>query len=176
MTAPIFEQLRSDHSRALRVLSALEHVAEFISASAESGEQRTATAEAELERLIASFEFEFATHMVAEDTVIFPALAKALPESLGHLQRFHGEHAELRGILRALRELIEQPRSAPRNEQIGVQTRDFVELVRIHIRKEEAAVFRVAEGLLTSMELEGIARRWTSLTDSHPHSTKREIS
>src|SRR5262249_43083085 len=100
---------------------------------------------------------EFEIHMQAEDDVLFPLLLHALPHLLGQLESLAGEHRELRGMLRALLDLVGQPSSAARNEQIAIQSRDFVDLLRIHLRKEEAVVFRVAERLLAPAEVQHLA-------------------
>jgi hemerythrin-like domain-containing protein len=44
---------------------------------------------------------------------------------------------------------------------VAVQLRDFVDLLRIHIRKEEVVVFRVAERALAPDAVAALAARMT---------------
>ena len=62
-------------------------------------------------------------------------------------------------MLEALQRRVEQPATAERDEQLAVQTCDFVDLLRIHVRKEEAVVFRVAERVLEPADLREVAIR-----------------
>ena len=159
----IFERLRADHDRVLAELDALEQAA---------GITEPRLNETELLRVLALLAFQFGTHMAAEDEVIFPALARALPESLGRLEPFGVEHEELRSMLAALEALVARPSKPSRNEQIAVQVRDFVDLLRIHVRKEEALVFRVAERLLAPVELKNVANRLARGAAERAHSIR----
>jgi hemerythrin-like domain-containing protein len=95
--------------------------------------------------------------MASEDEVLFPALAAALPAAGASLAPLQVEHRELRGMLAALAESLAASPSAERDEQIAIQVADMAELLRIHIRKEEALVFRVAERVLRPGELQRLA-------------------
>ena len=112
-----------------------------------------------MRRILGTLARQFDSHMAAEEEVLFPMLARALPETLGRLEPLTLEHRELRGLLDSLTQLMGDPPSAERNEQLAVQTRDFVDLLRIHVRKEEVVVFRVAERVLEPRELNEVASR-----------------
>ncbi len=159
---PIFRRLRDDHRRVLKALDAIEGEAAFLRApgaarGGRSSGARTRSARvlpvARLAALVTRLERQFATHMTAEDDSLYPALAAAMPETARSLEPLRAEHAELRAILASLARLLGQPVSAARDEQFVVQWRDFAALLRIHVRKEEALVFNVAEHALPPREL-----------------------
>jgi hemerythrin-like domain-containing protein len=97
--------------------------------------------------------------VAAEDEVLFPALIEALPETRQSVAPLEAEHAELRDMLARLSGTLAEPPGADRDEQIAVQFRDFIDLLRIHLRKEEALVIRVAERVLRPREVQALAAR-----------------
>jgi len=147
--AKIFDRLRADHERVRGEIVMLEQAAGIVRSTTPNG--------ASLHLLLEGLRQEFEVHMKAEDEVLFPLLLRALPHLRGQLESLATEHRELRGMLGALLETVDQPSSAARNEQIAIQARDFVDLLRIHLRKEEAVVFRVAERLLAPAEVQNFA-------------------
>jgi len=155
----VFDRMRADHERVRRDMDALE---------AAAGRSPDA---AVMQTVLEGLEREFEIHMDGEDAVLFPALLRALPHSLGHVEGLAAEHRDLRGMLSALLDLITRPAGAARDEQLGIQTRDFVDLLRIHLRKEEAVVFRVAEQFLGAGEVERLAAHLARAARSpHPGS------
>jgi hemerythrin-like domain-containing protein len=112
-----------------------------------------------LRALMGLLEAQFATHMRDEEELLFPALAEALPETAPSLVPLRKEHGELRQMLAAITAALGQPASPSRDEQIMVQLRDFVDLLRIHVHKEEAAVFSVAGRVLAPLEITALSRR-----------------
>jgi hemerythrin-like domain-containing protein len=177
----IFQRLRADHARVFAELNTLERAAGIAApargraaAAAKPGgtAARSRVNGAELRRVLSLLAAQFDTHMAAEDEALFPALARALPETLGRLESFHAEHQELRSMLASLEALITQSAGPARDEQIAVQARDFVDLLRIHVRKEEAVVFRVAEQVLAPAELNRVANRVARGATDRPHSTR----
>jgi hemerythrin-like domain-containing protein len=107
-----------------------------------------------------------ATHMTAEDEVLFPALEDFLPGGKPSLDPLREEHRELRLQLTSLDELAQAPADRARDEQILVQARDFVDLLRLHIHKEEAAIFTMASRVLSPRELEMLSER---IAGRHAH-------
>jgi hemerythrin-like domain-containing protein len=173
----VFQELRDDHQRVLDELVVFERAASLVTAlrsargSGSTGtpaRRRAEDARATMRRVLDHFAEQFDTHMAAEDDVLFPMLTRALPEALGRIEPLALEHRELRGMLGSLRELIGRPVNAVADEQIAVQSRDFVDLLRIHVRKEEAVVFCVAERLLAPQELEEVASRMVRGTAARP--------
>jgi hemerythrin-like domain-containing protein len=148
----LFNRMRADHGRVLVDLERLEMAAGCAPAHALDL--------AALRELATAMERNFALHMSAEDDVLFPALARALPATAASLAPLRDEHRELRAMLADLAGLLDRPASSARDEQIAVLARDFADLLRIHIRKEEAIAFRIAEPVLHGGELDQLAARW----------------
>jgi len=143
-----FHEFREDHRLLLGLLDNLER------ALAAQGEAAPASS-----ALLAPLASPFATHMDSEERALYPAFATALPEANGSLGALTLEHHELRSMLERLIALLDHAPSAARDEQLHVQLRDFVDLFRIHIRKEEAAMFSVAARILTPGEARELASR-----------------
>lgn len=142
-----FEGLRGDHARVLERLAALD--AGLLGGSA-------AIDEAPLRDLAAHLERQFATHMAAEERVLFPALRAAFPEGRGTLEPLLADHAEMRQMLVELFGLLARAAGAARDEQLVVLARDLSDLLRLHIRKEESVVLDVAERVLSRAELDAM--------------------
>ncbi|HEY3215956.1 MAG TPA: hemerythrin domain-containing protein [Candidatus Eisenbacteria bacterium] len=148
MTPPsVFGNLRREHRMVLARLARLER---SVAGTTSRGRAR---AEKEMAQVVRLLERQFATHMSAEARVLFPALLKVLPEAGASIAPLEGEHAELRSILASLRATLRRPWEEGRDEQIAVLARDLVDLLRIHIRKEESVIFRVAERVLPAREV-----------------------
>src|SRR5262245_62004640 len=146
-----FARFRRDHRRILTQLDALEH--------GTPGADGLVSREARLRGLLEHLARQFATHMSAEDTVLYPALADAFPESRATLAPLRLEHRELRLMLAALADAFALAPGVPRDEQLQVQTWDFVHLLRIHILKEEHSVFDLAERVLRPHEVRDLVER-----------------
>ena len=142
----IFQKLRADHRRVLRDVDGIGR-----------GDRVEATAA--LRTLLSRLGRQFASHMAADDEQVFPALRLALPEASGAIEPLQVEHVELRALLQSLAALLDQPAGRRRDEALRVQWDDFSELLRRHIRKEEALVFHVAEQVLPPRELARIETR-----------------
>ena len=147
--------MRQDHRRVLAEMARLEASA----APARRGPRGRLLSTVALREVLRMLERQFATHMKAEDDVIFPALMETLPQARGSILPLSLEHTELRSMLLGLFNLLDAEHGSTRDEQLEVQIRDFSDLLRIHIRKEEAVVFRVAERVLRPEEIEIIAGR-----------------
>src|SRR5262245_34707835 len=144
-----YARFRRDHARVLVRLDSLES----------SVRGRRPIPEPPLRRHLEALGRQFDTHLAAEEALIYPTLARAFPEAAPTLAPLHEEHAELRAMLASLMERLGAPRSHDRDVQIGVEVRDLVDLLRVHIRKEESVVFDVSERVLEPRELGGLARR-----------------
>lgn len=168
----VFDRMRSDHHAVLERLVDLEAAAESIG----SGDGLPGD-EVRVRDFVVHLQAQFATHMRAEDELLYPALASALPDTRASLAPLRGEHAELRAMLAALRATLDEPAGMARNEQLGVQARDLADLLRIHIRKEEALVFTVAERLLPKSELMALGARFvrdTATDSAHDAPARRD--
>ncbi len=145
-TNDAFARLRLDHARLLSRFSELEHAG-----ITEPGE---AFEDGPLHELAAHLGSEFAAHMATEDAEMFPPLVRALPELRGTLVQLTCEHVEVRGMLGALCTLLSQPRGSARDEQLRVLVRDLIDLIRLHVRREECVVFDLAARVLGSQGIE----------------------
>ena len=145
-----FGSFRADHGRLLARLDDLER-------RALSG--ASAPDEPALRELIAVLERQFATHMAAEDAVLFPALDDAFPVLQATLEPLREDHLELRLMLATLAEQLSRPASPPRAEQLVVLARDLTDLLRLHVHREETAVFDVAQRALTPEETTALVDR-----------------
>jgi hemerythrin-like domain-containing protein len=150
----VFERTREEHRRVLEKLEALEAAA----ARDARGGRRKWSAD-EIHKFLEGMGGAFESHMRAEDDGLFPTLLEALPQAMANVEPLRAEHATLRTMLAQLAATIEEPAGAERDEQIGVQMKDLIDLVRIHIRKEEALVISVAERVLRPREVEALAAR-----------------
>jgi hemerythrin-like domain-containing protein len=153
-TEGIFERMREDHRLVLARVTGLEAMLEQ-----DEGWPGGSRAESELRDTLAHMDRQFATHMAAEDEVLFPALLETLPEAKTSIAPLGAEHAELRDMLERLKSTLSEPDPYDRGEQLAVQLRDFIDLLRIHIRKEEAVVISVAERVLRPREVQALAAR-----------------
>ena len=145
------ERMRVDHQRVR------ERLAQLVP---DRGETDVLPVRPDLPAIRGFVEFlaqQFAHHMAAEDEVLFPIVADALPATTSSLLPLTLEHQELRSLLAALRSLLDAPAGEARDQQIGVQVADLAELLRIHMQKEERLVFQVAERVLRPGELERLA-------------------
>lgn len=151
-----FAPFRRDHARLLARLDDLER--RVLSGAAELDEGA-------LRELVAVLERQFATHMAAEDAVLFPALDDAFPVLGATLEPLRQDHLELRLMLATLSEQLSRPVSASRAEQLVVLARDLTDLLRLHIHREEAAVFDVAQRALTPEETTALVGRLAPYLD-----------
>ena len=65
--------------------------------------------------------------------------------SRGAMGALRGEHDELRSMLAALVRTLDGAAGARRDEQLAVQLRDLVDLVRIHVRKEDVLILAASQ-------------------------------
>lgn len=135
----LFERMRQDHRRVLAELD------EFVGAADEAQGRLPID---RLRALVGVLEAQFASHMEFEDRALFPTLGSEVTEIRSALTALQTEHRELRAMLNDLAARIAAPSDPARDEQIAVQAHDLVDLLRIHVRKEESLVFQLAERVL----------------------------
>lgn len=154
-----FDGFRADHARVLAHLDLVEPRLGLDEALDESL----------VRELVAHLSRQFATHMTAEDAVLYPALDAAFPEGRRVLEPLRADHAELRDLLALLAKTVDLPRTPRRDERLAVAMRDFVDLLRIHIHKEESAVFDVVPRVLDGADLDALALRLAPFLGSEDH-------
>lgn len=160
-----FLAFRHDHAAVLARLERLER---------EAGGPGATPAEAPLRELVAHLERQFATHMAAEDHVLYPALRSAFPEARGTLDPLLADHAELRQLRAALARLLDGAPAPARDEQVAVLARDLADLLRLHIRREESVVLDVAARVLNHDELSAMAVGLDAWRNAHPETRAPE--
>ena len=106
-----------------------------------------------MRQALASLEWNFARAVALEHEGVFPVVLHTLPESATVIAAQRAEHADIESMIAALAATLEESASPWRDERVRVATRDLVDLLRIHMRKEEAAIHRVLERVLTAVEL-----------------------
>ena len=160
-----FRHLRDDHSRMLSELGVLAGLAE-------TGPRGPREID-ELRGLVVLLESECAAHMRTEEEALLPALAEHMAEAAKSFEPLRAEHAELKDMLATLAGVLAGPANEARDEQIAVQAKDLVDLFRIHVRKEEALIFRMAERVLPEATRKLIADR---LLVHATHTTRKGFS
>jgi hypothetical protein len=145
-----FGQFRRDHVRVLAEIDGLERCALA---------GRGVPEEAVLRGAVELLAVQFATHMAAEESMLYPAVLMAFPAGRATLEALRADHAELRMMLATISRGLAASASAGGDEQLQVVLRDFIDLLRLHIHREESAVFDVASRVLSTHEAEELARR-----------------
>jgi len=146
-----FRHLREDHERVLSELSVLSELAR-------AGSHNPRQID-ELRGVVVLLERECTAHMRAEEEALFPVVASHMSEAQKSIAPLTSEHEEIKDMLATLAGVLAGPESRERDEQIAVQARDLVDLFRIHVRKEESLVFRMAEHVLPEATLQHLAER-----------------
>jgi hemerythrin-like domain-containing protein len=141
---PLFDRMRGEHQRIVGRMDAL---------LGQLGADRTPDVPLpnDLLRETQAVGRELQSHLEIEDEMIYDAVAQLLPETAPRLVVLRTEREELRGMLRGLLDRLDTPGDDDRDEQIVVESGDLFELVKIHVRKEEALVFGLAERALRAV-------------------------
>src|SRR5512132_3315689 len=116
----LFDRMHADHRRVLDEVAEMQRAAGCGNGTAPA----SAVDAPALRALVSRMEHAFALHMTAEDEVLFPAIAQALPHAVRSLEPLQDDHRELRAMLAGLAELLEAPAGPARDEQLAVVTRD----------------------------------------------------
>ncbi|HET9952099.1 MAG TPA: hemerythrin domain-containing protein [Candidatus Eisenbacteria bacterium] len=168
----LFERLRRDHARVLGEIGALE--ANLLRHG--RGGRLPAEVEAALPKALSLLEAEFASHMAAEDEILYPALIAAIPAASGSIEPLFSEHAELRQMLAKLVATLDEPVGVDRSEQLRVQIHDIADLLRLHLRKEESLVFQLAPQLLAPSEIAAVSARLAKLEKAVPKTQRTTMN
>lgn len=144
--------LRADHRRVLAQLETLDGLVRDAARAVEF--------EREVRGAVVHLERQFATHMQMEERVLFPVLSGSAPAAFGPVSILSREHEALRRLLSEIAGLL-QARGGALQAVLRIPWTDFTTLLREHIRKEEGAVFHLAEEFLSPAEWELLARGLT---------------
>lgn len=149
MTTPT-QVLRDEHRLILRVLALVESAAARVTAGGALPEAWWNQALTWLR------EFADHNHHGKEERALFPALAKAgVPVQGGPVGVMLAEHERGRALLRAMG--AGDPRSCVE------AARDYVQLLREHIDKENGVLFPLAEAVLDEPVRQTLAREFEAL-------------
>ena len=153
-----FAHLRAEHGRAMELLAAFERsLAE--TPRPERDERPLLT----LARYLAG---PFAAQLAVEEGVLYPALVQHLPELAQVLEPLLEDHAEIRDMARSLQLFLAQPSQAKRDEQLLVLGRDLIDLLRLHISREERSALDWSERVLATPVRDDLARRIARILSS----------
>lgn len=147
--------LRHEHDAILSALQILERMAE----RAGRGEVAAADLAAFLDFLR---EFVDRCHHGKEEGLLFPALIGAgLAEHGGFIDELHAEHVQGRELVRRMASA-----SAPlQADEFAAAAAAYVNHLRAHIDKENAALFSMAERLLDAPDMEALAQAFAEHED-----------
>ena len=147
-------ELRNDHELILATLSRFE-------AALTAAEREGAFDPATFAAYLAFFrDFAGRCHHAKEEQALFPALiAAGLPARGGPIACMLDEHEQGRARLAAMAEAIDSGALAA----LADQGRDYVDLLRDHIAKENGVLFMMAEQLLDEVAAQRLAAAFTGL-------------
>ncbi len=135
-------ELTAEHARAHADLDAIE--------AGLLWPKRVAGGGALLLERVARLEQRFGAHMTSEERVWFPRFVALSPQLGSILDGLRADHEELRSMLIALGVRLGRPEARERDEQHVVLARDLVDLLRLHMRKEEVLLFPLIPHALAS--------------------------
>ncbi len=178
----ILQKVRQAHDDVSVQVDALERRLARLAATADAA-ARTDTLMA-VRQALTAIEVGFAHSVALEHSTVFPLVRETLPEASPLLLAQRGEHGDLAAMIHTLAALVTERSSDWRDEQLRVVGRDLIDLLRIHMRKEEAALYRVLERVLTAEELalasrpphrpsRGAGSRAGGVHTSAPHTPRR---
>jgi hemerythrin-like domain-containing protein len=99
-------------------------------------------------------EFADKCHHGKEEGVLFPAMiAAGIPDRGGPIGVMMAEHIQGRGYVFSMLETLEEPEDYVRFEKAG---RAYIDLLRMHIQKENSVLFPMAERAITPEQLDSI--------------------
>jgi len=149
------EVLRGEHRVIERGLAILESIADKI----ERGESPPR------DKVVALLDFfsMFADrcHHGKEEGMLFPELeAKGIPKERGPIGVMLFEHEEGRESRRKMAEAVNNLADEANRQQFVTEARNYINLLRQHIWKEDNVLFKMAEQVLTEGEDEQLAERF----------------
>jgi hemerythrin-like domain-containing protein len=153
--------LRREHDEALAVLYQLEAAVRALTMPGVSG--RSHLDLGAIEKPIAFLDEEVRAHNEREEESLFPVLERYLPPS-GPTAVMRFEHREFWNLLSALQAAVRE--SPPSPSTICERGLAVVDLLRRHIEKENGILFPIAEQLLSSEDMSGVARKMEKLIDA----------
>jgi len=138
MNASFLETLRRDHAHLAAILDSVDELLLRRATGLAAGRAAGTFAGSAHGRAL-EFAARLGAHLAteAEFEVAIAARSDDDATTRSVLSSVRGEHLELRSMLGALVHTLDAPSGARRDEGAAVQLRDLVDLVRIHLRKED---------------------------------------
>ncbi len=103
-----------------------------------------------------NFLMEFADkcHHGKEEGILFPAMiAAGVPDRGGPIGVMMAEHIQGRGYIHSMLEALEEQEDYAKFEKAG---RAYIDLLRLHIQKENTILFPMADRVIAPEQMEGI--------------------
>jgi len=154
------EQLMEEHAAIERMLGVLDAVCRRL----ENGQ---AVEPAHLDEIVAFFRgFADECHHEKEETVLFPALERAgIPREGGPLGVMMHEHDQMRGYLSGLATAVERLRAGEVGAAMSLARNagHYASTLRLHMDKENSALFRMAEMRLGPAQEQQLAERFEAI-------------
>lgn len=116
-------------------------------------------ADADLEAFASYLHADVVQHFALEEEALFPILGRHLSPAQGPLAVMNAEHADFRALLNQLTEAI-RAADAAQQRQCG---QDLIDLLRVHIAKEDQVLFPMAMRLLNPTEQSEVDARAAAL-------------
>lgn len=99
-------------------------------------------------------EFADKCHHGKEEGILFPAMiAAGVPDRGGPIGVMMAEHIQGRGYIHIMSEALEEPEDYAKFEKAG---RAYIELLQVHIQKENKILFPMADRVISAEQLESI--------------------
>lgn len=138
--------LTNDHEAILTALSVFSRILDNLKQSAHLDEEEL------LDFINFLKEFADKCHHGKEEGILFPAMVAAgVPDRGGPIAVMMAEHIQGRGFIHEMEESLEEPPDMVRFEKAG---RNYIDLLRVHIQKENNVLFPMADKMIAAAELE----------------------
>jgi hemerythrin-like domain-containing protein len=146
------DQLRREHDTVLMVVEAMEHEVAAIDRTGEVSRVRVA------QMMDFARNFTDACHHRKEEQALFPALEERRPAAGGPVSAMLGEHRRAREMVWVIEQALpDVDIDAGDRETVAAGLGAYADLLRRHIAEENAAIFPMAELMLSDQEQELLA-------------------
>lgn len=138
--------LMNDHEAILSALNIFSRILTVVPATAQNNPD-------ELVDFIAFLkEFADKCHHGKEEGILFPAMiAAGIPDRGGPIGVMMSEHIQGRGFIHDMETALEEPMDRAAFEKAG---RNYIDLLRMHIQKENTVLFPMADRVIKAEDLE----------------------
>lgn len=140
--------LTNDHEAILTALDIFSRILDNLKTSSQANEEEL------LDFIDFLKEFADKCHHGKEEGILFPSIVAAgVPDRGGPIAVMMSEHIQGRGFIHEMVEALEEELDLSRFEKAG---RNYINLLRAHIQKENNVLFPMAEKVIAEAELEQI--------------------